>query len=80
MLSSWDISMSQSSYDRTHAALATQLRAAQLRNDSSLFKAVLADLERLALEDAIQEVEMHCRKLAELGRSGGRPDSLRVSR
>jgi hypothetical protein len=59
--------MSQSSYDRAHLPLAAQLRNV----NSSLFKAALADLERLALEAALQEVEINCRELAELGRSGG---------
>jgi len=61
--------MSQSSYDREHAP-------AQLRYlSSSPFKVALADLERLALEAAIQEVEINCRAVSELGRSDGRPDS-----
>jgi hypothetical protein len=62
--------MSQSSYDHAHAPLAAQLRNA----GSSPFKVALADLERLALEAAIQEVEINCRAVAELGRSDGRPD------
>jgi hypothetical protein len=62
--------MSQSSHDRAHAP-----PAAQLRNvGSSLFKVALADLERLALEAALQEVEINCQALAELGRTAGRPD------
>jgi hypothetical protein len=60
--------MSQSSYDRVHTP-------AQLRYlSSSPFKVALADLEQLALEAAIQEVEINCRALAELRRSGERPD------
>jgi PII-like signaling protein len=35
---------------------------------SSLLKIVVAELERMALEDAIQKVEVECRTLAALSR------------
>ena len=39
---------------------------------SSLLKVVVAELERMALEDAIQKVEVECRTLAALSRGGAR--------
>src|SRR5262245_27282357 len=41
-------------------------------NRSSLLKIVVAELERMALEDAIQKVEVECRALAELSRGSAR--------
>ena len=38
----------------------------------SLLKIVVAELERMALEDAIQKVEVECRTLAALSRGGAR--------
>jgi hypothetical protein len=51
-------------YDRVHSALTAQLRVV----NRSLSKVVLAEFERLALEDAIQKVEVECRTLAVLSR------------
>jgi hypothetical protein len=47
-------------YDRVHSALTVQLRVV----NQPLSKVVLAEFERLALEDAIQKVEVECRTLA----------------
>lgn len=47
-------------YDRVRSALIAQLRVVNW----SLSKLVLAEFERLALEDAIQKVEVECRTLA----------------
>ena len=47
-------------YDRGRSALIAQLRVVNW----SLSKVVLAEFERLALEDAIQKVEVECRTLA----------------
>jgi hypothetical protein len=46
-------------YDRVRSALIAQLRVVNW----SLSKLVLAEFERLALEDAIQKVEVECRTL-----------------
>jgi hypothetical protein len=61
-------------YDRVRSALIAQLRVVNW----SLSKLVLAEFERLALEDAIQKVEVECRTLAatqvELVARGAKPD------
>ena len=53
-------------YDHVRSALIAQLRVVNW----SLSKLVLAEFERLALEDAIQKVEVECRTLAVLSRLG----------
>jgi hypothetical protein len=53
-------------YDRVHSALTAQLRVVS----PSLSKVALAEFQRLALEDAIQKVEVECRTLAVLSRLG----------
>jgi hypothetical protein len=53
-------------YDRVRSALIAQLRVVNW----SLSKLVLAEFERLVLEDAIQKVEVECRTLAVLSRLG----------
>jgi hypothetical protein len=53
-------------YNRMRSALSAQLRVVSW----SLAKVALAEFERLALEDAIQRVEVECRKLAVFSRVG----------
>jgi hypothetical protein len=53
-------------YDRVRSALIAQLRVVNW----SLSKLVLAEFERLALEDAIQKVEVECRTIAVISRVG----------
>jgi hypothetical protein len=50
----------------------TGLTQVHIVHRSSLLKIVVAELERMALEDAIQKVEVECRTLAALSRGGAR--------
>jgi len=54
--------------ERAHTGL-TQVHSVNL---SSLLKIVVAELERMALEDAIQKVEVECMTLAALSGDGAR--------
>jgi hypothetical protein len=50
----------------------TGLTQVHIVHRSSLLKIVVAELKRMALEDAIQKVEVECRTLAALSRDGPR--------
>ena len=54
--------------ERAHTGL-TQVHSV---HRSSLLEIVVAELERMALEDAIQKVEVECRTLAALSGDGAR--------